>query len=260
MSAIDEIMGHINDALFSRLVIEQTDIRDLIASAIANARREGAEQMREAAAAEFDYLESNDFSEPTDPAAVVRALPLPTGPRVGLPAADYKQGDGSKNCMQCAVAYMLGLPVEAIPDFEREHSPQRTAWERMEEFFESHGYTVEMFPPNVEITGDYLASGTTSRGTSHMVVMRGGELLHDPHPSNAGLQSIQVAWLIARRAGPSAEFTGPRQAVRLTDEWIVQQVCDGFGATTNHWASHVEFARAIESAVLAANGIGDSNA
>jgi hypothetical protein len=117
---------------------------------------------------------------------------------------DFKQAEGSKNCMQCAVAYMLGLPVAETPDFEREHSPRHTAWERMEDFFEANGCTAEMFPPNVEITGDYLASGTTARGTSHMVVMRGGKLLHDPHPSNAGLADIQAVWLIARRAGPNA--------------------------------------------------------
>ncbi len=36
-----------------------------------------------------------------------------------------------------------------------------------------------------------------------MVVMRAGELLHDPHPSNAGLKSVQAVWLIARMAGPN---------------------------------------------------------
>lgn len=125
---------------------------------------------------------------------------------------DYKQAEGSKNCMQCAVAYMLGLPVAETPDFEREHSPQCTAWDLMDEFFEAHGCTVEMFPPNVEITGDYLASGATERGTNHMVVMRGGKLLHDPHPSNAGLADIQVVWLIARRAGPNVRAKGPATA------------------------------------------------
>ena len=113
----------------------------------------------------------------------------------------YKQAEGSKNCMQCAVAYMLGLPVPTVPDFEKEGAD---AWEAMERFFESHGSTAEMFPPSVEILGDYLASGGTVRGTSHMVVMRGGKLLHDPHPSNAGLEVVQAVWLIARRARPSA--------------------------------------------------------
>lgn len=109
----------------------------------------------------------------------------------------YKQTKGAKNCMQCAAAYMLGLPLEAVPDFEKAGSE---AWEAFYEFFVRHGFTAEMFPPSVEIDGDYLASGHTSRGTSHMVVMRGGQLLHDPHPSNAGLTAVQVVWLIARKA------------------------------------------------------------
>lgn len=110
----------------------------------------------------------------------------------------YKQAPDSKNCMQCAAAYMLGLPMAAVPDFEKA-GPD--AWESFYAFFADHGFTAEMFPPTAEIDGDYLASGDTSRGTSHMVVMRGGKLLHDPHPSNAGLKSVQVVWLITRRAG-----------------------------------------------------------
>ena len=120
----------------------------------------------------------------------------------GLGAASiYKQDAGSKNCMQCAAAYMLGLPLAEVPDFVQAGSE---AWEAFYEFFAARGFTAEMFPPNVEIEGDYLASGDTARGTSHMVVMRGGNLLHDPHPSNAGLTAVRVVWLIARRAGHNA--------------------------------------------------------
>ena len=213
-------------------------IGELIAAAIAEARREGAEMMRETCAVTV----------------------WPSG------MAQHKQTDGSKNCMQCAVAYMLGLPVEATPDFEREHSSQRTAWELMDDVFAAHGCTVEMFPPTVEITGDYLASGTTERGTSHMVVMRGGKLLHDPHPSNAGLKSIQVVWLIARKAGPHAEFTGPRQAVRLTDEQVVVEMLANTPEEYRAFGNAEEIAeyteclaigRRLEAAVLAANGIGE---
>lgn len=59
-------------------------VRDLIASAIADARREGAEAMREAAAAEFDRRDGGTgigFYDPHEPAEIVRALPLPTGQR-----------------------------------------------------------------------------------------------------------------------------------------------------------------------------------
>ena len=109
----------------------------------------------------------------------------------------HKQLDGSKNCMQCAAAYMLGLPLADVPDFEQAGSE---AWEAFYEFFAERGFTAEMLPPTMEFDGDYLASGETERGTSHMVVMRGGNLLHDPHPSATGLTRIQVKWLIARKA------------------------------------------------------------
>lgn len=33
----------------------------------------------------------------------------------------------------------------------------------------------------------YTASGLSSRGVSHIVIMKGGKLFHDPHPSNEGL-------------------------------------------------------------------------
>ena len=46
-----------------------------------------------------------------------------------------------------------------------------------------------------------------------MVVMRSGELLHDPHPDNSGLKSIQVVWLITRRAGATAPSPLTRPAV-----------------------------------------------
>ena len=144
------------------------------------------------------------------------ALTHPAPPAEGGEAVayNYKQAPGSKNCMQCAVAYMLGLPIEAVPDFEREHHAHCTAWELMEQVFESHGCTAEMFPPTAEITGDYLASGTTKRGTSHMVVMRGGKLLHDPHPSNDGLDAVQVVWIIARKAG-STPFAAAGQTAAI---------------------------------------------
>lgn len=125
---------------------------------------------------------------------------------------DYVQEVGSKNCMQCAVAYMLGLPLLKTPDFEKIHSPQCTAYESMEAFFNSQGYTAEMLPPNMQISGDYLASGSTKRGTSHMVVMRNGELLHDPHPSKDGLESVQVIWVIARRCGATWQNTTTQPA------------------------------------------------
>lgn len=168
------------------------------------------------------------------------ALPVPSPAPV---AGGYKQAPGSKNCMQSAVAYMLGLPIEAVPDFEKA-GPH--AWDLFEQFFDERGFSAEMFPPTVEIAGDYLASGSTGRGTSHMVVMRGGKLLHDPHPSNAGLTSLQVVWVIARKAGPCAAVAHQP----LTDE----QVAAAFSADEAADCIH-NFTRGVMAAE-SAHGIG----
>ena len=93
---------------------------------------------------------------------------------------------------------MLGLPLESVPDFEA-----GGGWERFGEFAASQGYAAVMLPGNHEFEADYLASGTTARGTSHMVVMNDGKLVHDPHPSNAGLVEVQCVWLLANRASPT---------------------------------------------------------
>lgn len=146
------------------------------------------------------------------------APPAPAVPE-SVSAADYKQQPGSKNCMQLAVAYMLGLPLDAVPDFERLHGPDPTAWELMERFVKTHGCTAEMLPPNIEILGDYLAEGVTERGTAHMVVMRRGKLLHDPHPSGVGLKEIQNLWLIVRRAGLFAPAPPAPAVPRPIQRW-----------------------------------------
>lgn len=111
--------------------------------------------------------------------------------------SEYKQEIGSTNCMQCCVGYLLGLPLREVPQFA-EHG----GWELFQEFAATKGYSAVLLPGNIELEADYLASGSTERGTSHMVVMNDGKLVHDPHPSNAGLCRVQCVWLLARRATP----------------------------------------------------------
>ena len=81
----------------------------------------------------------------------------------------YKQKPGSKNCMQCAVAYMFGLKVEEVPNFAEAPSVEE-AWDSYLEFVKAQGCYAAFLPGNHEYEGDYLASGKTSRGTSRVVV------------------------------------------------------------------------------------------
>ena len=115
-----------------------------------------------------------------------------------------KQALGSNNCMQCCVSYMLGLPLVDVP-----HFADGGGWDQFASFVESKGYSAVMLPGEHEPEADYLASGRTERGTSHMVVMNDGKLVFDPHPSNAGLSSVQCVWLLAKRAAPKQEAQEP---------------------------------------------------
>lgn len=63
-----------------------------------------------------------------------------------------------------------------------------------------------------------IISGKTVRDTDHSVVYRGDRMVHDPHPSGAGLSSIGDACLFValdpghNRAGPDL---GPTDGVDL---------------------------------------------
>lgn len=122
-------------------------------------------------------------------------------------AFDYKQAIGSKNCMQCSVAYMLGLPVDSVPDFEEQSQRGIPSYDSMECFIESQGFGLVMLPGTSQPECDYLASGKTKRGTSHMVVMNSGHLVHDPHPSDDGLDAVSCIWLITCKAGCTTQTT-----------------------------------------------------
>lgn len=92
MSTIDEIMGAIgrhgddcirdSDAASASFEV----LRDLIAAALADARRDGAEAMREAAADRIE--ECDQETERWEYAEHVRALPLPAGERQAVMLTD----------------------------------------------------------------------------------------------------------------------------------------------------------------------------
>jgi hypothetical protein len=100
------------------------------------------------------------------------------------------------NCTEAAVASILGLPLEAVPLFRDAGPTSHDFWCAFEDFFEGLGFGVVRLPGNHVPDVLYLASGPAERGCSHMVVMRDGKLIHDPHPSAAGLLSVEHVWLV----------------------------------------------------------------
>ncbi|WP_232629188.1 hypothetical protein [Methylobacterium sp. Leaf118] len=104
-------------------------------------------------------------------------------------------GEGRKgNCMQAAVAGLLGLPMRDVPNFVER--PDGKAHLGLINFAQSHGFDLVRDDGAKSFDGLYLACGPTDRGIHHMVVMRDGALYHDPHPSRSGLLSIDFVYTL----------------------------------------------------------------
>jgi len=97
------------------------------------------------------------------------------------------------NCMQAAVASLFGLPLSEVPHFAADGDRAHLG---LMNFAQSYGFDLTCEPHAKSREGLYLACGPTERGTSHMVVYRDGNLWHDPHPSRAGLTSVDFVYII----------------------------------------------------------------
>lgn len=101
------------------------------------------------------------------------------------------------NCRAACVASLLEIPLWMVPPIEDMRGDlQEERWndwlDRMFglEFVRNHGDGV----PPAEF---YIACGPSPRGVGsiyHSVVYSNGQLVHDPHPSGAGVQRVEWTW------------------------------------------------------------------
>ncbi len=102
---------------------------------------------------------------------------------------------GNGNCMQASVASLLNLPLEEVPHFA-EGGDAMTCWSKFEDFLEARGFYSMRLLGNHVPEVYYLASGRSSRGVNHMVVMKEGRLIHDPHPSREGVEKVDFIYVL----------------------------------------------------------------
>ena len=98
------------------------------------------------------------------------------------------------NCMQAAVASILELPLDAVPNFIEEEAG---FWPSFTTFLRSRGFIyldLHEHPSGPDCF--YLASGDSPRAIKHTVIYRNGRLVHDPHPSRAGLLTLDMITLL----------------------------------------------------------------
>jgi len=117
------------------------------------------------------------------------------------------------NCYAAVIASLLELPIEEVPNVEVFfHIPNSGFWnEIMLTFLSSKGYDlctddrfkvfhdgkhgVELGKRHEwmqECKGKYyLVTGKSVRGVHHICIYKDGYLVHDPHPTKEGLETIE---------------------------------------------------------------------
>lgn len=98
------------------------------------------------------------------------------------------------NCTESALASIFAVPLASVPSMAGLKAMD--FWDAFDAFVNSRGFWVYRRDGNCIPEGLYLASGPSSRGCSHMVVMENGKLRHDPHPSREGIQSVEHVWML----------------------------------------------------------------
>ena len=91
------------------------------------------------------------------------------------------------NCLAACVATLLDLSIDDVPHFGADGwAEQLTRWLRPRGLYALHF----SLPSDWHPRGLYILAGQSPRGDFlHAVVARGGDVIHDPHPSRAGLLS-----------------------------------------------------------------------
>jgi histidinol-phosphate phosphatase family protein len=99
-----------------------------------------------------------------------------------------KFGVPEGNCFSACVASILHIPLTDVPAFCK----YENWWERFNEWLKSYGYyaSIIRYSETWSPEGFHILSGKSPRGDfQHSVVAMGGDIVHDPHPSRAGVET-----------------------------------------------------------------------
>lgn len=115
------------------------------------------------------------------------------------------------NCFGACIASLLEIPINEVPAWEDMGSDGSWA-DSYYSFLASQGFEAdgmilvengnideawEKLEPADGVNGYFIVGGTSSRCTrGHAVIFKDKSMIHDPHPSNAGIQTIEEIYLI----------------------------------------------------------------
>lgn len=108
-----------------------------------------------------------------------------------LPVHQTIFGDVNGNCLQAALASVLELSLEDVPNVIASES----WWDDLRQWLRGRGMELLPQPAAAPIpNGYYFWVGKGPRGLDHIVVAHGTEMVHDPHPDGTGLVIIEAYW------------------------------------------------------------------
>lgn len=95
-----------------------------------------------------------------------------------------------RDCLQACIASIMEMDIDRIPDFGDEPGQ----WLRLDQFMAEEFLRPVGVPAGrfcVPFNAYYLMVGIGPRGLRHAVVGLNGKMVHDPHSSRAGLETIE---------------------------------------------------------------------
>lgn len=104
-------------------------------------------------------------------------------------------GDTHGDCVRACTASMLNMSIENVPNFIIFDK----WYKKWINFLYKHDIKLKKIPFKNNIPtfkNYYFVSGNTCRKTHHMVIMKDGKIVHDPHPSKNGIIDICHIWEI----------------------------------------------------------------
>jgi hypothetical protein len=100
--------------------------------------------------------------------------------------------DQHGDCWAACISSITGIPLEDIPDPNAEENKEWSIyWVNMWKFLQERGFNLYCESiPRFKDTQVCIACGKSPRGDfNHAVVWNNG-IIHDPHPDNKGIHSI----------------------------------------------------------------------
>jgi hypothetical protein len=112
---------------------------------------------------------------------------------------DQTQFGSDGNCAAACLASYFGCTLAELPDVGEIAKAGGDWWKAIADVCMSRGVRIihawaSWFPAPPK--GLHIAGGQSTRGLDHVVLVEDGRMVHDPHPSRAGLLEIEDYWLM----------------------------------------------------------------